>query len=70
MQANASETEIKQAYRKLVLQHHPDVNRQQGAEMQFMSIQQAYELLTNKSRGGPGGGAGSHSGTDDSWKEW
>eukprot|EP00878_Enallax_costatus_P007457 GHUV01007810.1.p1 GENE.GHUV01007810.1~~GHUV01007810.1.p1 ORF type:complete len:224 (+),score=66.75 GHUV01007810.1:677-1348(+) len=48
--ANASEHEVKQAYRKLVLQYHPDINHTSNAEAKFMSIQQAYELLTGKSR--------------------
>lgn len=47
--ANASDTEIKQAYRKLVLQYHPDVAGT-GTERKFMTIQQAYELLTGKTR--------------------
>ncbi len=51
---NATDTDIKQAYRKLVLQYHPDVCQTSGAERKFMSIQQAYELLTGKSRGGDG----------------
>eukprot|EP00879_Flechtneria_rotunda_P012053 GHRR01012588.1.p1 GENE.GHRR01012588.1~~GHRR01012588.1.p1 ORF type:complete len:235 (+),score=83.65 GHRR01012588.1:418-1122(+) len=54
--ATASETDIKQAYRKLVLQYHPDVNHQSGAERKFMSIQQAYELLTSKRRHSSGEG--------------
>jgi hypothetical protein len=48
--ANASDHEVKQAYRKLVLQYHPDVNHTNNAEAKFMTIQQAYELLTGKSR--------------------
>lgn len=48
--ANASDHEVKQAYRKLVLQYHPDINHTTNAEAKFMSIQQAYELLTGKSR--------------------
>jgi molecular chaperone DnaJ len=52
--ANASDTEIKQAYRKLVLQYHPDVCQSSGADRRFMTIQQAYELLTGKSRSAEG----------------
>ncbi|KAF8061285.1 dnaJ [Scenedesmus sp. PABB004] len=67
--ANASETEIKQAYRKLVLQHHPDVNHSAGAERKFMSIQQAYELLTSRNRpGAAGGGDGRRS--DWAFHDW
>lgn len=53
--ANASDSDIKQAYRKLVLQYHPDINHGQGAERKFMTIQQAYELLSGKSRVGQAG---------------
>lgn len=53
---NSSDNEIKQAYRKLVLQYHPDVAGT-GAERKFMSIQQAYELLTGKSHASGGAGA-------------
>jgi DnaJ-class molecular chaperone len=52
--AKASDTEIKQAYRKLVLQYHPDVCQSSGADRRFMTIQQAYELLTGKSRSAEG----------------
>jgi len=54
VKANASDNDIKQAYRKLVLQYHPDVNHASNAERRFMSIQQAYELLTGKARGADG----------------
>ncbi len=40
---NASEKEIKSAYRKLARQYHPDVNP--SAEDQFKDINEAYEVL-------------------------
>lgn len=69
MAPNADETEIKTAYRKLVLQYHPDVCQTSGAERKFMSIQQAYELLTGKSRGGADGRSGGGMG-DKAFNEW
>lgn len=46
---NASEQEIKQAYRKLARKHHPDVNPDdKSAEAKFKQINEAYEVLSNK----------------------
>jgi len=42
---NASEEEIKQAYKKACQKHHPD--KKDGSEVKFKEIQAAYELLTN-----------------------
>ncbi len=41
----ASEAEVKQAYRKLALQFHPDKNRSPEAEAIFKEINEAYECL-------------------------
>ena len=47
----ASESEIRQAYRKLARQHHPDVNREDNAsEERFKSINEAYSVLSDKSK--------------------
>lgn len=40
---DASEEEIKRAYRKLAKQYHPDVNKEPGAEEKFKKIQNAYQ---------------------------
>lgn len=46
---NASEQEIKQAYRKLARQYHPDVNTsEKSAEAKFKEINEAYEVLSSK----------------------
>lgn len=41
----ATQSEIRSAYRKLVLQYHPDRSSEAGALQQFLSITQAYEVL-------------------------
>ena len=46
---NASEREIKQAYRRLARKYHPDVNPgDRSAEARFKEINEAYEVLANK----------------------
>jgi len=46
---NATEQEIKQAYRRLARQHHPDVNPgDKSAEARFKEINEAYEVLSDK----------------------
>ena len=46
---NASEQEIKQAYRRLARKHHPDVNPDdKSAEAKFKEINEAYEVLSDK----------------------
>jgi DnaJ-class molecular chaperone len=46
---NASFSEIKKAYRKLVLKYHPDRNSNgRKAEERFKKIVEAYEVLSSK----------------------
>jgi molecular chaperone DnaJ len=45
VQRNASEDEIKKAFRRLARQYHPDVNKEKGAEERFKEIAEAYEVL-------------------------
>ena len=47
---DASETEIKSAYRKLARKYHPDVNKEKGAEEKFKDINEAYEVLGDKEK--------------------
>ncbi|MDD3474542.1 MAG: molecular chaperone DnaJ [Candidatus Dojkabacteria bacterium] len=47
---NASQDEIKKAYRKLVKKYHPDVNKAEDAEEKFKEVQEAYEILSDESK--------------------
>jgi molecular chaperone DnaJ len=48
---DASEKEIKQAYRRLARKYHPDVNPgDKSAEAKFKEINEAYEVLSDKEK--------------------
>jgi curved DNA-binding protein len=48
---NASEKEIKSAFRKLAKKHHPDANpNDPTAEAKFKEINEAYEVLSDKEK--------------------
>ncbi|PSR96001.1 Chaperone protein dnaJ 8 like [Actinidia chinensis var. chinensis] len=78
----ASESEVKKAFRKLVLQYHPDVCRGSNCEVQFHRIKKAYEIVMSNLRGEPARsemdthGAGTDEPLNDydrdwdTWEEW
>jgi molecular chaperone DnaJ len=47
---DASQEELKKAYRKLVKKYHPDVNDSDDAEERFKEVQEAYEVLSDESK--------------------
>ena len=47
VQKNASKEEIKNAYRKLALQYHPDRNKEPSAEEKFKELSEAYAVLSD-----------------------
>lgn len=46
LQRDATETQIKQQYRKLAFQCHPDKNKTPEARIQFQQISEAYDILS------------------------
>jgi molecular chaperone DnaJ len=44
---NASEDEIKKAFRKLAFQYHPDHNKNHDAEEKFKEVKEAYDILSD-----------------------
>jgi molecular chaperone DnaJ len=63
---NASDDDIKKAFRKLAQQWHPDVNKDPAADARFKEINEAYQVLSDPQRrqaydmfgrAGVGGGA-------------
>ncbi len=68
---NATDEEIKRAFRVLAKKYHPDVNKEPGAAEKFKEIGEAYQVLSDKTKrsqydqyghaafeGANGGGAG------------
>ena len=47
---NSEKGDIKNAYRKLALQYHPDRNKSPGAEERFKEISEAYAVLSDEDK--------------------
>jgi molecular chaperone DnaJ len=81
---NASDADIKKAYRKMALKYHPDKNpNDKNAEGQFKEAAEAYEILSNKDKrarydrfghagmgGAAGGGFGGGMSMDDIFSQF
>ncbi len=50
VQRNATEQDIKRAYRTKARKYHPDVNKDAGAEDEFKEVNEAHEVLSNADR--------------------
>jgi len=46
----ATQEEIKRAYRKLARKHHPDINKDADAEARFKEINEAHDVLKDKEK--------------------
>ena len=44
---NASDEDIKRAFRKLAMEYHPDRNKRVGAAEKFKEINEAYQVLSD-----------------------
>ena len=47
---DATEDEIKSAYRKLAKKYHPDVSKEANPEEKFNEIGEAYEVLSDQQK--------------------
>lgn len=50
VKSDASDSEIKSAYRRLARKYHPDVSKEAGAEEKFKAVNEAYEALREPER--------------------
>lgn len=81
LEKNASDKDIKKAYKRLAMKYHPDRNQEKKdeAEVKFKEIKEAYEILSDDQKraaydqyghaafeqGGMGGGGGGYGGGAD-----
>ena len=50
VEKNASDEEIKRAFRKLAKKYHPDVNKEEGSQEKFKEIGEAYSVLSDPNK--------------------
>jgi molecular chaperone DnaJ len=50
IERNATDEDVRTAFRKLAFQYHPDHNRDNGAEEKFKEVNEAYEVLSDASK--------------------
>jgi curved DNA-binding protein len=62
---DATEAQIKQAYRKLARKYHPDVSKEKDAEARFKDVGEAYEVLKNAEKRAAYDQLGQHRPGDD-----
>jgi curved DNA-binding protein CbpA len=72
---NASETEIRTAFRKLAKRYHPDINKSPDAHSRFIMLTTAYETLIDLDKRQRynlrfHNGTGSQSSNLDSYSDW
>ncbi|XP_074316564.1 chaperone protein dnaJ 8, chloroplastic [Silene latifolia] len=79
---DASESEVKKAFRRLALQYHPDVCKEDNCNVQFYQINEAYDMVMSSLRGeatiqqeeancdSDDSFRGMHDSEWDMWEEW
>ncbi|KAL3528989.1 hypothetical protein ACH5RR_008311 [Cinchona calisaya] len=81
IQPGAAESEVKKAFRQLVLKYHPDVCKGSNCDVEFHKITEAYDIVMDKLREESSEKKSEYEGLDDTfrgmhdndwdlWEEW